>query len=63
MPTRNRLDLQTLGYPPVMPKNLPDHWVRHEAVEFEKQSIEVQDYRKITYYFIGNLYYLEYNSN
>ena len=23
----NRLDLQTLGSQPVMPKNLPDHWV------------------------------------
>ena len=22
----NRLDLQTLGFRPVMPKNLPDHW-------------------------------------
>ena len=24
--TCNRLDLQTLGSQPVMPKNLPDHW-------------------------------------
>ena len=27
MSTCNRLDLQTLGSQPVMPKNLPDHWV------------------------------------
>ena len=26
MSTYNRLDLQTLGYQLVMPKNLPDHW-------------------------------------
>ena len=26
MSTCNRLDLQTLGSRPVMPKNLPDHW-------------------------------------
>jgi hypothetical protein len=25
MSTCNRLDLQTLGSPPIMPKNLPDH--------------------------------------
>ena len=27
MPTCNRLDLQTLGSPPIVPKNLPDHWL------------------------------------
>ena len=26
MSTSNRLDSQTLGSQPVMPKNLPDHW-------------------------------------
>ena len=26
MSTCNRLDLETLGSQPVMPKNLPDHW-------------------------------------
>ena len=26
--TCNWLDLQTLGYQPVMPKNLPDHWYK-----------------------------------
>ena len=26
MSTCNRLDLQTLGSPPIIPKNLPDHW-------------------------------------
>jgi hypothetical protein len=28
MSTCNRLDLQTLGSQPVMPKNLPDHWAK-----------------------------------
>ena len=28
MSTCDRLDLQTLGSQPVMPKNLPDHWLR-----------------------------------
>ena len=27
MSTCNQLDLQTLGSQPVMPKNLPDHWL------------------------------------
>ena len=27
MSTCNRLDLQTLGSQPIMPKNLPDHWI------------------------------------
>jgi len=26
MSTCNRLDLQTLGSQPIVPKNLPDHW-------------------------------------
>jgi hypothetical protein len=26
MSTCNRLDLQTLGSQPIMPKDLPDHW-------------------------------------
>jgi hypothetical protein len=26
MSTCNRLDLQTLGSQPIMPKNLPEHW-------------------------------------
>ena len=26
MPTCNRLDLQTLGSQPIVPKNLPDQW-------------------------------------
>ena len=26
MSTCNRLDLQTLGSRPIVPKNLPDHW-------------------------------------
>ena len=29
MSTCNRLDLQTLGSQPVIPKNLPDHWSHH----------------------------------
>ena len=43
----NRLDFQTLGSRPIMPKNLPDYWsiamngenrplVTHEPVEVEK---------------------------
>jgi hypothetical protein len=28
MSTCSRLDLQTLGSQPIMPKNLPDHWTR-----------------------------------
>jgi hypothetical protein len=28
MSTCNLLDLQTLGYQPIMPKNLPNHWPR-----------------------------------
>ena len=28
MSTCNRLDLQTLGSQPTMPKNLPDHWFK-----------------------------------
>jgi hypothetical protein len=27
MSTCNRLDLQRLGSQPIMPKNLPDHWM------------------------------------
>ena len=30
MSTCNRSDLQTLGYRPVMPKNLPGHWNTYE---------------------------------
>ena len=33
MSTCNRLDLQTRGSQPVMPKNLPDHW--HASVIWE----------------------------
>jgi hypothetical protein len=29
MSTCNWLDLQTLGSPPIMPKNLNDHWFGH----------------------------------
>ena len=29
MSTCNRLDLQTLGSQPNMPKNLPDHWFKY----------------------------------
>ena len=32
MSTCNRLDLQTLGSQPIMPKNLPDHWSRRSCV-------------------------------
>ena len=29
MSTSNRLDLETLGSQPLMPKNLPDHYTYH----------------------------------
>ena len=32
MSTRNRLDLQTLGSQPIMPENLPDHWIQVESM-------------------------------
>ena len=28
MSTSNRLGLQTLGSPPIIPQNLPDHWAK-----------------------------------
>ena len=31
MSTCNRLDLQTLESQPVMPKNLPDHWLERDT--------------------------------
>ena len=37
MSTCNWLDLQTLGSQPVMPKNLPDHWSGHSAIEVIKE--------------------------
>ena len=35
MSTCNRLDLQTLGTQPIMPKNLPDHWSSETKVAQE----------------------------
>ena len=35
MSTCNRLDLQTLGSQPVMPKNLPGHWSRARSLVCE----------------------------
>ena len=32
MSTSNRLDLQTLGSQPIMPNNLPDHWLVAQAL-------------------------------
>ena len=36
--TCNRLDLQTLGSEPVMPKNLPDHWSDVRSLEIFHQE-------------------------
>jgi hypothetical protein len=38
MSTCNRLDLQTLGSQPVMPKNLPNHWSRDNALDIALDS-------------------------
>jgi hypothetical protein len=32
MSTYNKLDLETLGYPPTMPKNLPGHCKEHTQI-------------------------------
>ena len=42
MSTCNRLDLQTLGYQLVMPKNLPDHWLE---VNFDDDVVDVGPFR------------------
>ena len=36
MSTYNRLDLQTIGSQPIMPKNLPDHWFAMCLLEGDK---------------------------
>ena len=42
MSTCNRLDLQTLGSQPVMPKILPDHWSRdHFGLHQRKRNVRV----------------------
>ena len=43
MSTCNRLDLQTLGSQPIMPKNLPDNWHVHFKVFAHINVLEVRD--------------------
>ena len=38
MSTRNRLDLQTQASQPVMPENLPDHWLELRAILYADQE-------------------------
>jgi hypothetical protein len=38
MSTYNRLDLQTLGSQPIMPKYLPDHWASVTSVKSKMDS-------------------------
>ena len=42
MSTCNRLDLQTLGSQPIMPKNLPHHWI-HRRMYSAIQCILADD--------------------
>ena len=43
MSTCNRLDLQTLGSQPIMPKNLPNHWLRaHNSQQLIPQSFNIR---------------------
>ena len=56
MSTCNRLDLQTHGSQPVMPKTMIGEnrqLVTSEPVEFEKQPVEDQDCRNMTDHFRG----------
>jgi hypothetical protein len=46
MSTCNRLDLQTLGSQPIMPKNLTDHWLQMNRLKFktvEKLPITLEE--------------------
>ena len=53
MPTCNRLELQTLGSQPIMPKNLPDHCSEPTASEGMASSFSNLNYtvKKIVGYF------------
>jgi hypothetical protein len=42
MSTCNRLELQTLGSQPIMPKNLPDHWMVHYSLKHIHDSSKVE---------------------
>ena len=61
MSTCNRLDLQTIGSQPVMPKNLPDHWVRRISrfsqvllvIVGEEIFAKVHGAKKIAYMLVG----------
>ena len=48
MSTCNRLDLQTLGSQPIMPKNLPDHCSKPSAISMD-------------FYSCGSSHMIEYN--
>ena len=45
MSTCNRLDLGTLGYWLVTPKNLPRHWVDPDSRVPQRLTLEVQKFR------------------
>jgi hypothetical protein len=38
MPMWNQVDLETLGYQPVMPKNLPGHWSGRDIIELNNKK-------------------------
>ena len=44
MSTCHWLDLQTLGYQPVMPKNLPNHWEGVHAFCNHQQNITDREF-------------------
>ena len=48
----NRLDLQTLGYQPIMPKNLPGHWLGEEWVDFRAHSVQIRVFPSPTGYML-----------
>jgi hypothetical protein len=49
MSTCNRLDLQTLGSPPIMLKNLPDHWLPYKLLVKYRCTIRKRDYTRPTH--------------
>ena len=53
MLTCKRLDLHTLGSQPVMPTNLPITMIRENRQLITDESVEVQDWKKITDRFGG----------
>ena len=55
MSTCNRMDLQTRGSQPVVPKNLPGHWIGKNRQLVTNEPVEVASRlcRRITYHFSG----------